>query len=359
MKRFLVVVAAILLGSILVAFLYFSPSLIRKNPQPPETSIDFFSCQQDSDCIKVDADVCGCLAGGRATSINKKYLTQWNENLEVLCAMVISDDPTCLGEPEPRCLEGKCQLTRDGNPVHPRSSIEGGFCTLQDPSCPNLYYCLLGEGSIGHCLKGDIDSQEDPKLGLAGFSSGDLVINKTKIHLRLLAPDRQKVTLSSFPCLDEKEITAVRGNFRIMAFDSTMKKLIDSLEIGEKEFVMEPANTEQTGLFSKLVVLSVNPRYEAFTLAFSREFCSDTEIFFYSFNDKQQKVMNIPFLRKDGGKRISIYIPKGLSIPQIDAQGDVISSTYNSKSGGRDNVRYKFNLEKFAYEEIGAYSRGS
>lgn len=325
-KPLLTGVLFLLLGVTLGLLLYFllGERWLRRKPvavpSPPLPS-PLLSCNQDSDCVRV------------------------NEQKTI-----------------PKCLNNECRLVKEETAeIEKQKSAEGQFCGGRDKvPCPNLYYCLPNEQSIaneGQCLKGDIDSQEDPELGLAGFSSGDLVINKTKIHLRLLAADRQKIVLPSFPCVDEKTtVTVVKGNFRIMAFDSTMKKLIDRLEIGKKEFVMEPADIEQTGRFSKLIVLNQKPRYEAFTLAF-RKSCSDTEVFLYSFDDKQQKVVIVPFIRKGGKTSDSIFIPKGLGIPQLDAQGNVISSSYNLATGWRDKVRYKFNLDKFAYEEIEAYSQ--
>lgn len=203
----------------------------------------------------------------------------------------------------------------------------------------------------------DINSRDDPELGLAGYSSGALWAGSRKIHMRLLAPDRKKVVLSSFPCEDPStKITAVRGHFRLLALNDLSGPVIDRFELGRLDFVMDPPRIEQASLFTKKVTLSKHPRYEAFTLSFRRS-CYDTEVFFYAFNDKLGRIVRLPFVRKDGRTAGSIFIPMGVNIPQIDTDGNVISSTYNPKTGWRDKVRYKFNLDSFAYKELESYSQ--
>ncbi len=73
--------------------------------------IDFYSCSQDSDCIKVKNDCCGCNAGGSATAINKNFKTQWKGNcneIGIACPAVMSNDPSCFAEP--KCENNKCVL---------------------------------------------------------------------------------------------------------------------------------------------------------------------------------------------------------------------------------------------------------
>ncbi|MDO8657894.1 MAG: hypothetical protein Q7K55_04090 [Candidatus Levybacteria bacterium] len=202
----------------------------------------------------------------------------------------------------------------------------------------------------------DIDSRANPELGLAGISSSTLVANGKEITLRLLAPDREKITISDFPC-ETKEVTAVKGAYRIIVLETpSSKEILAKLDLGTLEFVINPPEIEQTGLFSKKVILNENPEYEAFTLAF-RKSCFDTQVSFYTFNDKTNSVARIPFVRKDGALSDFILIPKGLSIPQIDDKGNIISSSYNDKTKWRDKVRYTFNLEKFEFEELESYSQ--
>lgn len=202
----------------------------------------------------------------------------------------------------------------------------------------------------------DIDSGDDPDLGMAGYSSGDLISGDQIIHMRLLAPDRKKVVLSSFPCEESREVTAVRGNFRILALGGLQGPIIDEYILGEKDFVMDPPDIEQNGLFSKLITLSNNPTYQAFTLAF-RKSCFNSEIYFFGLNDKIQKVVRIPFVKKNGSVSESIFESKGLGIPQIDDNGNIISSVYNEETRWRDKTRYKFNPTKFQFEEIESYTQ--
>jgi len=77
---------------------------------------DLYSCEKDSDCVSVNADCCGCNAGGAETSINKKYQNEWSEKLNcagIMCAMVISDDPSCFSVPA--CINNKCEMAISGN----------------------------------------------------------------------------------------------------------------------------------------------------------------------------------------------------------------------------------------------------
>lgn len=201
----------------------------------------------------------------------------------------------------------------------------------------------------------NIDSQDNPDLGLAGYSSGSLKAGNQEIQIRLLAPDRKKIILSSFPC-EASRVTAVEGTYKIIALLNVDGPVIDRYSLGKLDFVIDPAGIEQTGSFSKLVTLNNNPTYQAFTLAF-RKSCHDTQVYLFGFDDKKQKIVKIPFVKKDGTKTESILIPKGNGIPQVDSSGNIISSSYNDKTKLRDKTRYEFNLKKFDFEEIESYSQ--
>ena len=61
-------------------------------------------CRQDSDCIKVSADACGCTQGGKARAILKTKQSAYSTVLsakqaDVACAQVISNDPSCSATP--------------------------------------------------------------------------------------------------------------------------------------------------------------------------------------------------------------------------------------------------------------------
>jgi hypothetical protein len=72
--------------------------------------VDFYSCSQDSDCITVKGDCCGCGAGGTATAINKNFEKGWYEKLpkDCICIQVMSNHPSCFKEA--RCINNKCVL---------------------------------------------------------------------------------------------------------------------------------------------------------------------------------------------------------------------------------------------------------
>lgn len=77
-----------------------------------ETSKDFYSCDQDSDCVSVKADCCGCTAGGKAIALNKAHQNGWLENLgckDTMCPAVMSNDSSCINK-EPKCENNKCKL---------------------------------------------------------------------------------------------------------------------------------------------------------------------------------------------------------------------------------------------------------
>ena len=70
-----------------------------------------FSCSQDSDCVLVKEDCCGCESGGSSIAINKKYQQDWLSKIEkkencnnIFCASVYK----CPSQP--RCIKNKCQI---------------------------------------------------------------------------------------------------------------------------------------------------------------------------------------------------------------------------------------------------------
>ena len=61
-------------------------------------------CKENSDCIKVQADACGCNQGGKARAILKTKQSAYSVVLDskkegVACVQVISDDRSCKGKP--------------------------------------------------------------------------------------------------------------------------------------------------------------------------------------------------------------------------------------------------------------------
>ena len=84
---------------------------VEKEFMIKERLADFYSCDQDSDCISIDKNCCGCNAGGSAVAINKKFKDDWNKKLnceKIMCPAVMSNDPSCFQEP--KCENNKCIL---------------------------------------------------------------------------------------------------------------------------------------------------------------------------------------------------------------------------------------------------------
>ncbi len=79
----------------------------------PNPTQSFFQCSQNSDCIMVNADRCGCNGGGKATAINRRYVQEWNNQFPkgVMCLAVMSNDKSCIGT-IPQCINNQCQLIK-------------------------------------------------------------------------------------------------------------------------------------------------------------------------------------------------------------------------------------------------------
>lgn len=96
-----------------VSFHYSGPYIDKSEQKTPLFNYEQYTCATDSDCISVDADSCGCTAMGKATAINRKYYTYWEnakkENSKGrMCPMSISSDSTCSASP--KCTNNTCQL---------------------------------------------------------------------------------------------------------------------------------------------------------------------------------------------------------------------------------------------------------
>lgn len=99
-----------------------------------EPDVDYFSCEEDSDCVAVNKGCCGCTAGGQAKAINKDLVDEWEKILgeecaAVACAEVISDHWTCTAPVE--CLENTCTLVSGSSP----SAISGYDGDTDEETC--------------------------------------------------------------------------------------------------------------------------------------------------------------------------------------------------------------------------------
>ncbi len=142
-----------------------------------EQQPDFYSCNSDDECIKVDADCCSCNSGGGETAINFRYVDEWYAQLQDTCRM--------MGRPcemvymctdrKPICSSGKCTLEGQSPcpeimPPDPSGCdgkwIGGGVdengCPLP-PKCVPIDYCetdddcdiLANQDSSGSVCVGD------------------------------------------------------------------------------------------------------------------------------------------------------------------------------------------------------------
>jgi len=88
------------------------PSVV---PKLPEITATLRTCRIDSDCIRIQADCCGCGAGSTADTINKEYLADWQDTINVkcqgiMCPAVMSNHWSCTAEI--KCVLNKCRLVR-------------------------------------------------------------------------------------------------------------------------------------------------------------------------------------------------------------------------------------------------------
>ena len=101
-----------------------------------------------------------------------------------------------------------------------------------------------------------IGSEDDPSLGLAGYSSGTIRVGDSHVQITLYSNDRKKVSDDAFPCEEGRPVTAVKGTYKIAAEANLNGLVLDTLLLGEQEFVIEPYEIEQNGLFTKMVEMA-------------------------------------------------------------------------------------------------------
>ncbi|MDP2749446.1 MAG: hypothetical protein Q8O89_01280, partial [Nanoarchaeota archaeon] len=91
---------------------------------------ELIGCTKNSDCIAVNADDCGCYAGGKAISINKKHTDYWNAKItqDGSCAAVMSQDISCASEP--KCISGSCELVISQNDESKKNKTLGESTTI-------------------------------------------------------------------------------------------------------------------------------------------------------------------------------------------------------------------------------------
>lgn len=70
-------------------------------------------CKKDQDCVAVMDDCCTCTSGGRQKAIPRKEKAAYErdrkkECFQIMCAQVMSQDPTCAEVPT--CDAGVCKM---------------------------------------------------------------------------------------------------------------------------------------------------------------------------------------------------------------------------------------------------------
>ena len=79
----------------------------------PEATLSLRICRRDDECVKVQADCCGCNYGGKAVSISKEFEENWEDTInakckDIICPTVLSNHWTCAAKP--KCIQNKCTL---------------------------------------------------------------------------------------------------------------------------------------------------------------------------------------------------------------------------------------------------------
>jgi hypothetical protein len=107
--RFLVAFAVIVGTSVGVS----TPAEAKKGAGGKRAPADNRDCKTDKDCVVVADDCCPCSQGGKARSIPRKQLADYEKDrkkrcADTACTEMMSTDPTCAQEPF--CGAGICEL---------------------------------------------------------------------------------------------------------------------------------------------------------------------------------------------------------------------------------------------------------
>lgn len=103
--------ALLLVGSLLVAFVWSSPAAARH--ARASRKADTADCKVDRDCVLVVDDCCPCNQGGKQRAIPKKDKATYEKDRKkrcagTVCTEMMSDDPSCTQVPF--CGAGICEL---------------------------------------------------------------------------------------------------------------------------------------------------------------------------------------------------------------------------------------------------------
>lgn len=194
-----------------------------------------------------------------------------------------------------------------------------------------------------------IDSWDNPELGLAGFSSGPLSAKGKGIQMQLFSPNRKRISKTDFVCEEGKNIEGVTGDYYVVALeDVSATTPLDTYFLGEIFYPTDPYIDDQAAGFDKISL--VGTQQESYALTF-RESCYDARVLLFTFDAGSNKIQTVNFKKINGAVQDHILIPKGFRTTRI-VDKDIVSSAYNSKTKLRDETRYRYNSDKFLYEEV-------
>ncbi len=237
-KLILIVSAIVSFGALIGAVGY-----LASHPEWKEVPIinppvqDFYSCAEDSDCISVKNDCCGCTAGGTATAINKNLKDQWKNNCGrtgVFCPAVMSDDPSCFSEP--RCVNNKCIL-KSSNEIETeiKSAVIGEDFLITLDANPSTGYLWTADFDKNYLMlrsEDFIPAKVSPETVGAGgkevFAFTPLKAGETTIKVGYSRPwESRAVEIKVFKYNIQEKPGTVSGNE--LVFETIMKNGITSV----------------------------------------------------------------------------------------------------------------------------------
>lgn len=103
-----------------------------------------YTCEQDSDCVSVNATCCGCEMGGTSVAVNKDFADIASPYSELCAHIMCPAVYRCIGTPA--CVGGLCalvdQTAAERNCIDAGGTVTTSQCCNSTEDFPNL--CLIG-----------------------------------------------------------------------------------------------------------------------------------------------------------------------------------------------------------------------